>query len=123
MGLLATAATTVPLLFVTSIAGLSIAVFIAGVFFAPTMILAAQLIEKQTPASSLTEALTWSTAALALGTAIGPAIAGPVIDTYSTSAGFWVTVGAGILLLLVAAVLENVLTGDRIVSSSHDVTS
>ncbi|WP_223881094.1 MFS transporter [Nesterenkonia ebinurensis] len=110
IGLIATALTTLPLLVVTSITSLSVAVFIAGVFFAPTMILAAQLIEKNTHTGSLTEALTWSTAGLGLGTAIGPATAGPLIDTHGASTGFWVAVAAGAVLLVLAAVTGRALT-------------
>ncbi|MGY0499205.1 MFS transporter [Nocardia sp. FBN12] len=110
IGLVATGLTTVPLLFVSSIAGLSVAVFFAGAFFAPTMIMAAQLIERNTPAASLTEALTWSTAGLGLGTAIGPAVAGPIIDTYGADNGFSVAVTAGVVLLLLAAATRRALS-------------
>lgn len=103
LGLVATGLTTLPLLFVSTVTGLSIAVLFAGVFFAPTMILAARVIEKSTTAGSLTEALTWSTAGLGLGTAAGPAIAGPLIDAQGAGMGFLVAVAAGALLLVLAA--------------------
>lgn len=110
IGMLATALTTLPMLVATSITGLSTAVFVAGVFFAPTMILAARLIEQNTPASSLTEALTWSTAGLGLGTAIGPATVGPIIDAHRASTGFWVAVAAGGVLLALVALTRRALT-------------
>lgn len=110
IGLIVTALTTLPMLMVTSITGLSITVLVAGVFFAPTMILAAQLIEQNTPAGSLTEALTWSTAGLGFGTAIGPATAGPIIDAHGASAGFWVATVAGVVLLALAALTRRPLT-------------
>ncbi|MEU3657449.1 MFS transporter [Streptomyces sp. NPDC032161] len=106
IGLIATALTTVPMVFVGSISALSITVFIAGLFFAPTMILSSQLIEKNVPQASLTEALTWSTAGLSLGTAIGPAAAGPLIDGLGASNGFWTAIIAGTALLLPAVLLR-----------------
>lgn len=104
LGIVATALMTLPLLFVTSIPALSVTVLIAGMFFAPTLILAAQLIEVAVPPHALTEALTWSTAGLGFGIAIGPAAAGPIIDAHGANAGFWVAAAAGAVLLALAAV-------------------
>ncbi|MCM6776475.1 MFS transporter [Nocardia sp. CDC159] len=100
LGIAATALLTVPLLFVHSLAGLSVAMLISGMFFAPTVILSGQLVESTVPARMLTEALTWSTAGLGLGVAIGPAAAGPLIDAYGANAGFWIAVAAGAFLLV-----------------------
>lgn len=101
VGIVGTALTTLPLIWVGSVATLSVTVFIAGAFFAPTMILATKLIEESVPARSLTEALTWSTAGLAFGVAIGPAVAGPLIDELGANGGFRVSlVAAAILLVL-----------------------
>ncbi|MDK0517538.1 MFS transporter [Streptomyces sp. ML-6] len=105
-GLIATALTTVPMVFAGSIGALSATVLVAGVFFAPTMILSSRLIEKNVPQASLTEALTWATAGLSLGTAIGPAAAGPVIDGLGAGNGFWVAVVAGAVLLLPVVILR-----------------
>ncbi|MFF8717221.1 MFS transporter [Streptomyces sp. NPDC015184] len=105
-GLIATALTTVPMVFAGSIGALSAMVLVAGVFFAPTMILSSRLIEKNVPQASLTEALTWATAGLSLGTAIGPAAAGPVIDGLGAGNGFWVAVVAGAVLLLPVVILR-----------------
>lgn len=99
-GVLATAITILPLLWVSTITTLSVAVFISGIFFAPTMVLAAKLIEESVPESTLTESLTWSTAGLGFGTAIGPAVAGPLIDLHGASSGFWVAITAAAILLI-----------------------
>lgn len=99
-GLVGTAVTTLPLLWVHSTLGLAVAVFVAGLFFAPTMILATTLIEEEVPASALTESLTWTTAGLVCGTAIGPAVAGPLIDQWGPGGGFAVSVVAGAALLV-----------------------
>ncbi|WP_433578399.1 MFS transporter [Nocardia brasiliensis] len=107
LGIVATALMTLPLLFVTSIPALSVTVLISGMFFAPTLILAAQLVEAAVPAYALTEALTWSTAGLGFGIAIGPAAAGPIIDAHGANAGFWVAAAAGAALLALAAVCRH----------------
>lgn len=71
LGGLATAATTVPLLFVSSIAALAGAVLLAGACFAPTMIVAMSLVERLLPAQRLTEGMTWLLAGLNVGVALG----------------------------------------------------
>lgn len=98
LGLLATAVTVLPLLWVPTIAALCVAVFVSGIFFAPTMIMAAKLIEEVVPEDALTESLTWSTAGLGFGTALGPAIAGSIIDAHGATDGFWVAIVAAALL-------------------------
>ncbi|WP_167474490.1 MFS transporter [Nocardia arthritidis] len=102
-GMSATALMTLPLLFVHSIPALAVTVLISGAFFAPSMILAARIIESTVPPATLTEALTWSTSGLGFGIAIGPAAAGPIIDGHGANAGFVVAVAAGAVLLGIAA--------------------
>ncbi|MCW2288053.1 MFS transporter [Leucobacter luti] len=99
VGLIGTAVTTLPLIWVGTVTSLSVSVFIAGAFFAPTMILATKLIEETVPARALTEALTWTTAGLAFGVAIGPAVAGPLIDALGPSGGFRVSLVAAVILI------------------------
>lgn len=98
----ATAATTLPLLLATNILGLSLAVLVAGLFFAPTMIVAMALIEKLVPSSQLTEGLTWLITGLGIGVAAGAAAAGQVVDTYGPRIGFAVALTAGAVVLVVA---------------------
>lgn len=87
LGGLATAATTLPLLWVASIPALAGAVLLAGLFFAPTMIVAMSLVERLLPAQQLTEGVTWLLAGLNVGIALGAAASGQLVD------------GAGVLLL------------------------
>lgn len=67
LGGLATAATTLPLLMAGNIASLSGAVLVAGLFFAPTMIVAMSLVERIVPERQLTEGMTWLLAGLNVG--------------------------------------------------------
>ncbi|WP_233965238.1 MFS transporter [Pectobacterium versatile] len=102
LGGLATAATTLPLLLVGSIPALAAAVLIAGLFFAPTMIVAMSLVERLVPEHRLTEGMTWLLAGLNVGVALGAAVSGHVVDDDGARAGFAVALGAGVLVLLVA---------------------
>lgn len=102
LGGLATAATTLPLLVVGNIIGLAIAVLVAGLFFAPTMIVAMSLVERIVPESKLTEGMTWLLAGLNVGVAGGAAASGQVVDMWGAQAGFNVALAAGAAVLLVA---------------------
>lgn len=99
---LATATTTVPLILVTNLTALAAAVLVAGFFFAPTMIVAMSLIERQVAESQLTEGMTWLLAGLNVGVALGAAIAGQVVDSSEPRVGFYAALCAGILVLLMA---------------------
>ncbi|WP_113627794.1 MFS transporter [Pectobacterium peruviense] len=102
LGGVATAATTLPLLLVGSIPTLAAAVLIAGLFFAPTMIVAMSLVERLVPEHRLTEGMTWLLAGLNIGVALGAAVSGHVVDEGGARAGFAVALCAGVLVLLVA---------------------
>lgn len=98
----ATAVTTLPLLVASNILGLSLAVLLAGVFFAPTLIVAMTLAEQMVPATRLTEALTWLISGLGIGVALGAAAAGQVVDALGARAGFAVALIAGVVVLATA---------------------
>lgn len=99
----ATTLTTLPLLWVHNVLTLAAAMFVAGLFFAPTMIVAMGLVERLVPPSRLTEGLTWMVTGLGVGVALGAALAGLAIDALGIKAGFGVTLTAGLVVLLVAA--------------------
>jgi len=103
IGALATAITVVPLMWVSSIATLAAAMFVAGLFFAPTLITAMGLVENIVPAAKLTEGLTWMITGLGIGVALGAVLGGWMIDAYGAQAGFRVSLGAGSAVLLFAA--------------------
>ncbi|MEX5503379.1 MFS transporter [Pseudomonas putida] len=102
LGGLATAATTLPLLLAGNIIGLAAAVLVAGLFFAPTMIVAMSLVERIVPHNKLTEGMTWLLAGLNVGVAGGAAASGQVVDVLGAKAGFNVALGAGAAVLLLA---------------------
>lgn len=111
LGGLATAVATVPLLFAGNLLALSLAVLVGGLFFAPTMIVAMEVIEQTVPGAKLTEGLTWLLAGLNTGTALGAALAGQVVDAFDVRTGFFVAVGAGLAILMFAVL------GSRLIAS------
>ncbi|MEJ6668592.1 MAG: MFS transporter [Alcaligenes aquatilis] len=102
LGGLATAATTLPLLLVVSVAQLAGAVLLAGLFFAPTMIVAMSLVERVVPEQQLTEGMTWLLAGLNIGVAMGAAASGRMVDQGGASSGFMVALYAAALIVLLA---------------------
>ncbi|MCC9163865.1 MFS transporter [Alcaligenes sp. MMA] len=102
VGGLATAATTLPLWLVASVAQLAGAVLLAGLFFAPTMIVAMSLVERVVPEQQLTEGMTWLLAGLNIGVAMGAAASGQMVDQGGASSGFMVALYAAALIVLLA---------------------
>lgn len=102
LGALGIAATALPLMVVSSIPGLTLAVLIAGLFFAPTMIVAMSLVEQLVPANRLTEGMSWLLAGLNVGVAIGAAISGQRLDDGSAHDGFSVALYAAALIVGIA---------------------
>lgn len=121
LGSAATAVTTLPLLFAADIPLLTLAVLTAGLFFAPTMIVAMSLVERLVPARQVTESMTWLLAGLNVGVAAGAALSGQVVDQFDTRAGFGVTLCAGVLVLLIAALASRSLRPTLRADSATDV--
>lgn len=101
-GGMATAVSTIPLLWVSHIAALACVVLVAGLCYAPTLIIAISLVEKLVPAQRLTEAMTWLLASLNAGVALGAASSGNLVDGNGTQAGFLVALGAGLVVAMTA---------------------
>ncbi|WP_273838880.1 MFS transporter [Providencia rettgeri] len=90
----------VPMWWVGGVYSLAVVVFISGLFFAPTMIIAMSLVENIVPQNRLTEGMTWLLAGLNIGVAIGAMMTGKMVDTYGLYAGFLVAIVGGTLVLL-----------------------
>ncbi|MEX9601227.1 MFS transporter [Providencia rettgeri] len=90
----------VPMWWVVGVYSLSVVVFISGLFFAPTMIIAMTLVEKIVPQNKLTEGMTWLLAGLNIGVAIGAMLTGKMVDTYGSYAGYAVAISGGVLVLI-----------------------
>lgn len=107
------AATTLPLLIVSSLWMLGAVLFVAGASISPTIIVAMALIERHVPAAKLTEGITWVMTGIGIGMAAGSAASGWLIDLYGARSGFWVSIGGGFTALAIVAIGFCVLAEPR----------
>ncbi|OIK23321.1 MFS transporter [Streptomyces malaysiense] len=101
VGLAAMAVSMIPLLLVGNLPLLAVALFVAGLSIAPTMITTMSLIEEHVPRARLTEGMTWVSTGLAVGVALGSSLAGSVIDAAGARAGYGVPVLSGAVAVVV----------------------
>ncbi|MFC8195855.1 MFS transporter [Streptomyces sp. NPDC057298] len=101
LGICAMAVSMIPLLLVGNLPFLAVALFVAGLSIAPTMITTMALVELHVPRAKLTEGMTWVSTGLAVGVALGSSLSGWVIDTAGARAGYGVPVAAGAVAVAV----------------------
>ncbi|MFI9644821.1 MFS transporter [Streptomyces sp. NPDC052040] len=101
LGICAMAVSMIPLLLVGNLPFLAVALFVAGLSIAPTMITTMALIERHVPRAHLTEGMTWVSTGLAVGVAIGSSVAGWVIDAAGARAGYGVPAVSGAVAVAV----------------------
>ncbi|MFG2881591.1 MFS transporter [Streptomyces sp. NPDC048297] len=101
LGVVTMAVSMIPLLLVGNLPLLAVALFVAGLSIAPTMITTMSLIEKHVPRANLTEGMTWVSTGLAVGVALGSSVAGWVIDAAGARAGYGVPVASGAVAVTV----------------------
>jgi MFS family permease len=75
--------------------------FVAGMSFAPTMVVVMNLGTIIVPPSRITEGLTWMTTGISIGVAIGGVLSGLIIDVYGAQAGFGVAIVAGLMMVVI----------------------
>ncbi|MFF4805229.1 MFS transporter [Streptomyces sp. NPDC001351] len=101
LGICAMAVSMIPLLLVGNLPFLAVALFVAGLSIAPTMITTMSLIEEHVPRAQLTEGMTWVSTGLAVGVALGSSAAGWVIDAAGARAGYGVPAVSGAVAVTV----------------------
>ncbi len=87
----------VPTAVLTTLPQMAGALALAGLAISPTLITGFGLTEAASARSRVTESLAWTNTALAVGVAVGAAVAGPLIDGVGASAGYLVAVAGGLL--------------------------
>lgn len=112
--------TTLPLLLVGSVPALAAAIFLSGVAVSPTFITAFGLVERRVPPEVLTEGVTWVMTGIGIGMALGAFVAGWVVDKFGAQNGFWVSVAAAVIALLVTALGQRALGGTRKADAAPD---
>ncbi|MFF4017173.1 MFS transporter [Streptomyces sp. NPDC001843] len=101
LGVCAMSVSMIPLLLVGNLSLLAVALFVAGLSIAPTMITTMSLIEEHVPRAQLTEGMTWVSTGLAVGVALGSSVAGWVIDAAGARAGYGVPAVSGAVAVAV----------------------
>jgi MFS family permease len=86
----------------TGIATLFVAALLYGLTLAPIFIDGFMIVHRIVPARYRTEGLTWLTTAVAVGIALGSAVAGRTIDAWGTRVAFGSAAGCAALAVLVA---------------------
>ncbi|WP_426231239.1 MFS transporter [Pararhizobium sp. DWP3-4] len=108
------AITALPLLIAGTVPFLALAVFVSGIAISPTFITAFGLIERRVPESMLTEGITWVTTGIGIGMALGAFLAGWVVDNFGAQNGFWLSVAAGVAVVVTIALGQKTLAGGRL---------
>lgn len=86
---------TLPFLLVNSLTFLAVALFVAGLSLAPTMIAAMALVERLVPQEKRTEGMSWVGTGTTLGLAVGFSWGGIAVDWFGPEHGFAAPVVAG----------------------------
>ncbi|MDJ1130846.1 MFS transporter [Streptomyces iconiensis] len=102
LGVCAMAVSMIPLQLVGNLPSLAVALFIAGMTIAPTMVTTMALVEQLVPRAKLTEGMTWTSTGLAVGVALGSSAAGWAVDTFGADRAYGVPAAAGALAAMVA---------------------
>ncbi|MEU4094974.1 MFS transporter [Streptomyces sp. NPDC026673] len=102
LGVAAMAVSMIPPLLVGNLPFLAVALFVAGLSIAPTMVTTMALVEQLVPRAKLTEGMTWTSTGLAVGVALGASLAGWVIDAAGARAAFAVPASAAALAVVAA---------------------
>jgi len=96
-----------------SVVAIGAVIFVAGATIAPTAASVYAMVDAAAPAGTATEAFSWLETAMLTGSALGAAVAGPLVQSIGPRGAF-AAVGAAGLFALVVAVLRSVsLTADR----------
>ncbi|MEV5240610.1 MFS transporter [Streptomyces cinnamoneus] len=97
LGVCAMAVSMIPLQLVGNLPFLAVALFVAGLSIAPTMVTTMALVEQYVPRAQLTEGMSWTSTGLAVGVALGSSAAGWAVDAAGAGAGYAVPGVAGVL--------------------------
>jgi MFS family permease len=100
---------SIPLALAPSIAVMTVLALIAGLYLAPLLAAANELIGDVAPPAALTEAFAWPITAIALGASAGSASAGAIVEAADWRIGFVAVVAAGCVTASIAVARRAVL--------------
>ncbi|GAB3645326.1 MFS transporter [Streptomyces sparsus] len=97
VGVCAVGLSMIPLQLVGNLPFLAVALFLAGMTIAPTMVTTVALVGELVPRTKLTEGMTWASTGVAVGVALGASVTGRVVDLTGAAAAYGVPAAAGAL--------------------------
>jgi MFS family permease len=98
-----------PLVLVPGAVPMALLAALAGVFLAPSIACAFIVVDRHAPAGTVTEAFSWLVTTFGVGSALGSAVSGPVVEVAGTPAGFAVAGVGGFVAFLVLLATGRVL--------------
>jgi predicted MFS family arabinose efflux permease len=96
-----------------SVVALGGVLLLAGSTIAPTEATIYAMVDRATPAATMTEAFAWLATAMAVGGAVGAASAGLLVDRAGPTAGFALAAGGGALAVLITMFRSGTLAPRR----------
>ncbi|MQS06146.1 MFS transporter [Streptomyces alkaliphilus] len=106
----ALAAGYLPLLFAPdSLVPMTALAALAGLFLAPALACAFVVIDRHAPTGTVTEAFSWLVTTFGVGSALGTAATGPILDRWGPGAGFALSSVGGVAALLVLVATRGAL--------------
>ena len=106
-----------------SLLAIGLVLTVAGAAIAPTFAAVYAMVEDAAPAGTVTEAFAWLATALAVGAALGAAIAGVLADHAGPGAAFVLAGGAGALAVLVTTLRTRTLAGPAAAASCEAIAA
>ena len=79
---------------------LSVVIFFSGLSIAPTLIAGFSIVEHRLPPQLMTEGMSWLSTSIGIGLAVGPPVAGHIVDAQGAHWGYAFAFGCGILAAL-----------------------
>jgi MFS family permease len=86
-----------PMWALPSLPVLFVVMFFSGLSIAPTLIAGFSLIERKVPPQLITEGMSWLSTSIGIGLALGPPVAGHIIDARGAHWGYAFALGCGML--------------------------
>jgi predicted MFS family arabinose efflux permease len=99
-----------------SVVALGAVLLVAGAAIAPTEAALNAMVEELAPTGTVTEAFAWLATAIAVGSALGAAGAGALVDRAGPTAAFAMAGGAGVLAVLVTVLRARTLPSHEAVA-------
>lgn len=90
----------------TNVGVLTACAFVVGLGIAPTLITAFSLIDELVRPAALTEGLAWLSTGISIGYGAGSSVVGGIADAHGARPAFSVTVGCGLAMATLAALLR-----------------